>query len=300
MRRIIDFHTHIGDIFETQKNISFKTNLKKMEYDDPFIACEKSGYTQPLIPSTQEEMDQLSRAGLYRCQAWSLENMGKEMDAAGISYAVALPVCPNNTFEEYLAASKLDHRIIPFTSIDYSMSTEKIVEKLEQDIKRGAKGLKIHPVLQKVKLGDERTEAAVQVFQKAELPVLVHVGACSYYPSDMPYHDTPEYASLDEFFNFVHRFPECSIIAAHCCTIIDLFAPEVKDLKKVYTDTTMCSAELMRKGVEQMGEDHILFGTDVPFGRFQPSVEQMEIAFGQEERIAQKVFFENAYKLLRL
>lgn len=92
MRRIIDFHTHIGDIFETQKNISFKTNLKKMEYDDPFIACEKSGYTQPLIPSTQEEMDQLSRAGLYRCQAWSLENMGKEMDEAGISYAVALPV----------------------------------------------------------------------------------------------------------------------------------------------------------------------------------------------------------------
>ena len=33
MRRIIDFHTHIGDIFETQKNISFKTNLKKMEHN---------------------------------------------------------------------------------------------------------------------------------------------------------------------------------------------------------------------------------------------------------------------------
>ena len=49
--RIIDSHAHIGDIFHENINITFKTNIKKGEYDDPFIQCEKSGYTTALFPA---------------------------------------------------------------------------------------------------------------------------------------------------------------------------------------------------------------------------------------------------------
>jgi urate oxidase len=34
-KRIIDSHAHIGDIFHENKNITFKTNVKKGDYDDP-------------------------------------------------------------------------------------------------------------------------------------------------------------------------------------------------------------------------------------------------------------------------
>lgn len=75
MRRIIDSHGHIGDIFHENKNITFKTNISKGNYEDPFIACECSGYKVPLIP---KNLDELIKAGQYRCWEWTLENCQKK------------------------------------------------------------------------------------------------------------------------------------------------------------------------------------------------------------------------------
>lgn len=62
----------------------------------------------------------------------------------------------------------------------------------------------------------------------------------------------------------------------------------------------MCSAELMQKGVQYIGEDKILFGTDYPFGTFKYSIQEVKRAFADDERIMNKVFYENAAKILHL
>jgi predicted TIM-barrel fold metal-dependent hydrolase len=300
VKRILDSHAHIGDIFHESKNITFKTGVRKGDYEDPFVECERSGYTIPLIPKT---VDDLIRAGQFRSWEWTLENLVTELDAypevAGIAM---LPIWPNQTFEEYLAASMLEPRIIPFTTCVLDMPLDEMCEKLRFDIARGAKGLKLHPTIQNLALDDPRTEAAVKVFGEAGLPVVTHCGANPYYLQDSPWsaQTNPAFSDFPAIMEFCRRFPEVNIVVAHCCTIIDQLVEAVGDLENVYTDTTTCSCNLMRKGVELLGADRILFGTDVPFGSFSQSIIQLEKAFFDDPAILDKVAYSNAATLMQL
>lgn len=301
MRRIIDSHAHLGDIFHENKNITFKTNIKKGDYEDPFIECERSGYTKPLIVENETDLDHLINAGQYRCWEWTLENCSKEMDEYHVNYAVMLPIWPNTTFEEYLAASKLDPRIIPFTSAVFSLDIPEMVSKLKKDIDKGARGLKLHPTLQNMPLDDPKTEAAVRVFGEAGLPIVTHTGANPYYTKEKSYFPTnPMYSEASKVFEFCHKFPDFNIICAHCGGMPEQFYEAVKDLKNVYTDTTMCSAAAMRKAVELLGPEKLLFGTDVPFGSFKYSIAECEKAFADEPEIADMCFYKNIARLIHL
>lgn len=301
MERIIDSHGHLGDIFHENKNITFKTNIKKGDYNDPFIETERSGYSRPLIIEDEEDLNHLINAGQYRCWEWTLENCSKDMDEHNIDYVVMLPIWPNTTFEEYLAASKLDPRIIPFTSADFSLEIPEMVAKLKFDIERGAKGIKLHPTLQNMPLDDPKTEAAVKVFGEADLPIVTHVGENPYYTKEKSHFPTnPMNSQAHLVFEFCHRFPDYKIICAHCGSLPEMFYEGVKGLKNVYTDTTMCSAASMRKAVELLGPDKLLFGSDVPFGSFKYSVAELKKAFADDPEIGDMVAFKNMAKLLKL
>lgn len=310
--RIIDSHAHIGDIFAERKNITFMTNVHKGDYDDPFIECEKSGYTTALFPADvmadPEKVGpfvyKLIKSGQYRCWEWTLENLTKELDAhPEVKYTVMLPIWPNQTFEEYYAASKLEDRIIPFTTCVLDMDIADMCEKLRKDIARGAKGLKLHPTIQNVPLDDPRIEAAVRVFTDADLPVLTHCGANSYYTDDDPHskESTPMFSDFQTaVVPFCHKWPDTKIIVAHSASCCDILYEGVKDLNNVWTDTSMCSAAMMRKAVELLGVDKVLFGTDVPFGSFHYSVAELIKAFGDEPEILDKVGYTNMADLMHL
>ena len=299
-KRVIDSHAHIGDIFHGNKNITFKTNINKGNYEDPFVECERSGYVNPLIP---ENADDLINAGQYRCWEWTLENLTAELDKhPEVEGIVALPIWPNQTFEEYLAASKLEPRVIPFTSCVLDLPMEDMVKKLRADINRGAKGLKLHPTIQNVPLSDPRIEAAVKVFIEAKLPVLTHCGANPYYTADSPWSKvtTPAYSDFSKVIEFCRKWQDANIIVAHNCSTAGILFENVKDLNNVYTDTSMCSADNMRLGVRLMGEDKILFGTDVPFGSFHYSLAELEKAFPDDPGTIDMVGYSNMARLMRL
>ena len=299
-KRIIDSHAHIGDIFHENKNITFKTNVKKGDYEDPFIDCERSGYTIPLFPKKVED---LINAGQYRTWEWTLENLTKELDEhPEVEGIVMLPIWPNQTFEEYLAASKLEPRIIPFTTCVLDMPPDEMVLKLRKDIDRGAKGLKLHPTIQNAALDDLRIEAAVSLFGEAGLPVLTHCGANPYYTDDSPWSKvtTPAFSDFPKVVEFCHKWKHVNIIVAHCCMEVDELYEAIKGLDNIYTDTSMCSAAMMQKGVDLMGEDKILFGTDVPFGSFHYSLAELDKAFPDRPEILDRVGYANIATLLKI
>lgn len=298
--RIIDSHAHIGDIFHESKNITFKTNIQKGDYEDPFIDCERSGYTIPLFPKKVED---LINAGQYRCWEWTLENLVKELNEhPEVEGIVMLPIWPNQTFEEYLAVSKVEPRVIPFTTCVLDMPAAAMADKLRRDIALGAKGLKLHPTIQNVPLNDPLVDVAMRVFRDADLPVVTHCGANPYYTEDSPFSKltNPAYSDLSEVTAFCRRWSDVKIIVAHCCTIAETLYEAVKDLENVYTDTSMCSAELMRKGVELLGEEKIVFGTDVPFGSFHYSIAELDKAFADAPEILDKVGYSNMSALLKM
>ena len=86
--RIIDFHTHLGDIFHENKNIAFKRPGIVPHEDgfDPFKDLEESGFTRPLIVPDQKAQNVLIDAGQYRI--WDRANIyttGEMIDRCGVN-----------------------------------------------------------------------------------------------------------------------------------------------------------------------------------------------------------------------
>ncbi|MBV7389565.1 MULTISPECIES: amidohydrolase family protein [Enterococcus] len=298
--KIIDFHTHIGDIFHENRSITFKTNYKKGDYVDPFIPFEASGYNTPFFPENPVALQQLIDAGQYRVWECTMENFAHDMTENEIAYACLLPVLPNTNFEEYLAVSKLDQRFIPFTCPNFDLEIPEMEAKLLNDIKLGAKALKVHPILQNISLENEKVEAAVDLFGKAGLPVIFHVGIGQYYGPDVNYPQNPEFGDPRYFYEFAPRFKDYDLIAAHCCGWPEEFAKKTAGLDNVYTDTTFCNATLIKQGVDLLGADRVLFGTDYPFGNFKYSILEVKKALANDPESIEKVFYHNAARLLKL
>lgn len=183
-----------------------------------------------------------------------------------------------------------------------------MVYKLEKDIEMGAKGLKLHPILQNVPLTDERTYAAVEVFGERNMPIISHCGINDYYKPDSPYRSLApkEYGELHYMIDLIARYPDYILIPAHAGGDCGWEYEELAEIvhkhgwKNVYTDTSFKNAKVMNELVELFGEDRILFATDYPFDGIRYSVLECEKAFANNSQLAAKVFYSNAAKLLNL
>ncbi|MDR2402997.1 MAG: amidohydrolase [Spirochaetaceae bacterium] len=299
-RRIIDSHAHLGDIFHENRNISFKTNVRKGDYEDRFIELEESLFTKPLFTGDPRDLQLVIDGGQFRCWEATLENTSRQLDECDMAGIVLLPVLPNTTFEEYLAASKLDPRIIPFTAADMTLSIDEMQEKLYRDIGRGAKGLKLHPILQNVRLLDDRMHAAADVFARADLPVVVHIGEGTYYSADKTYPVNSKFGAMSDFFEFAKNRNNQVLIAAHCAAFAQPLMEGCKGIDNVYADTSFCSVAAAREAVKIMGAERVLYGTDYPFVNEKFCIEVIERAFENDPVTKDKVFYANIAKLIHL
>jgi predicted TIM-barrel fold metal-dependent hydrolase len=300
MRSIIDSHAHLGDIFHENRNISFKTNVKKGSYEDRFIHLEESLFERPLFTGDPRDLQLVIDGGQYRCWEATLENTSRQLDECDIAGIVMLPVLPNTTFEEYLAASRLDNRIIPFTAADMTLSIDDMTAKLKRDIGRGAKGLKLHPLLQNVRLLDDRMVAAAEVFAEADLPVVIHIGKGTYYSEDKHYPVNKEYGAMEDLFEFAKIRKDQILVAAHCAAYAKILVAGFEKLDNIYADTSFCSVAAAKEAVNIMGSDRVLFGTDYPFINEKYGIEVIDRAFADDPQTKDKVFYKNISRLLHL
>ena len=299
-RRIIDSHAHLGDIFHSNINSSFRNNVKKGDYPGHFETLEKSGFTVPLFTGNPDDLDHVIDGGQYRCWEFGIEQLTKELDESNMTGIVLLPCLPNTTFEEYLAASKLEPRIIPFTGADMDLPMNDMLDKLKRDIGRGAKGLKLHPVLQCVRATDERMIAAAKLFGEHDLPVVMHVGEGIYYHPDMIHHQVQEYGAMADFAAFAKQLPHQPLIAAHCAAFAGALMELCGNQENVFADTSFSHAAAAREAVNVMGSDRILYGTDCPFVHEKYCIQVIDDAFVGEPDTKDKVFYRNIANLCHL
>ena len=306
MRKIIDAHAHLGDIFHYQKNVIWKLGVEPGNYPNPFKRLEDAGFDAPLL-SDISELPTLFEAGKHLNWENTLENLTKRLDKDNVTYIVLYPILPNIGFEDYLAASRVEPRILLFTSADFTLPIPKMVAKLERDIAMGAKGMKVHPVLQNIPLEDPRLRAAVEVFGIRKMPVVFHCGVNDYYPAEQTeFVRTPEYSDLKHFLKFVDEYPDFVFIAGHAGGLnggeMEMLAERWASLKNknIYVDTTFRSVGGIRQLVEFFGEDKVCYGTDLPFSNHTETIKLVEEAFRDNEEIREKVFYKNAARILKI
>lgn len=301
---IIDIHTHLGDILypDGGKLIDRKNVRKKFFYD--IISQSEfmlhTGISEGIDRWLYRKLyDLVTKASRARNATATLENMRQSMDAAGVNKSACMPIPPYLTFDDLRDAQKKEPRIIAFTGIDYTKEYD-VASSLEKDVKQGAKGVKLHPIIQRAPLDMEKTMTAMEAFAPFGLPVLFHCGISSYYlGSEQREKEDAALGGIAYAEKLVAAFPDVTFIAGHA----GLYEyGKVKDMlggyKNVMVDTSFQPPGHVRELIRVFGPDRVLYASDWPFGNREPAIKIVKKACRGDTSLEKRIFYENAAALL--
>ncbi|MCP4752466.1 MAG: amidohydrolase family protein, partial [Proteobacteria bacterium] len=230
----------------------------------------------------------------------TLENTQTSMDEAGVDFTVCLPIAPYVTFEDLKQAADIEKRIIPFTSVDFSRKHD-VGERLAKDVEGGAKGLKLHPIIQRVPLSDKRTLEAVQAFSRFKKPVLTHSGKSHYYLKNESEKQAPENGDISAVEKLVRSFPDVNFIVGHSGLFWrDQVQKKMAGCQNVWVDVSFQSPRAIKGLVKTFGAEKVMFASDWPWGGRAAHVKTVKAACRGDSRLEKMILGENAARLLDL
>jgi hypothetical protein len=302
---IIDVHTHLGDIlYAGGGRLILRKGVVKNAAFDLISLTERGLYRSNAMMEWLLNTfftDTIANACRYRNATATLENMRKSMDENKVLRSVCLPILPNLTFDDLKAAGKLDEGIIPFTGVDFSGDFNPDAV-FRNDVASGARGLKLHPILQQEPLNSRKTCAAVDAFAVHGLPVLFHAGVQSYYRGlEKETRQRPEYGEPREGFAIVKAFPQIPFIVGHAGIFqyretIGLFS----SLKNAHVDTSFQSPARIRELIKAFGPERVMFGSDWPWGNRRANIASASKACRGDKSLEKAIFYDNAARLLKI
>ncbi len=303
MNSIIDAHSHVGDILYPGggKIIEQKGVRKKLIFDP--ISIWQMGLNRNYRMGNlayRVFLRWVIRAEQERNVTATRENARNSMNEAGVTSTVCLPIPPNVVFADLKSAAEKDPGLIPFTGVDFS-HTSQLDKQFHEEVKAGAKGLKLHPIIQKVPFQDIRMMKAVQSFMRFDLPILFHAGVSNYYAGSEKGQNIPAYGSIKDAAKLVSTFPGAKFIVGHAGMY------EVKEViqilgryQNVWVETSLQSPGSVRNLIDVFGEDKVLFGSDWPFGCRKTAIKTVKTACNNNDRMERKIFYENARSLMKI
>ncbi|MBI4962614.1 MAG: amidohydrolase [Desulfomonile tiedjei] len=302
---IIDVHTHLGDILVPNGGqLIFRKGVRKQRVLDLITVAEWGLYnTNPISEwflSTLCE-NQVTKAARARNLTATLENFRQSMDRNRVAKSACMPIAPYVTFDDLKMASEADEGVIPFTSVDFSQEQD-VGAVLPNNVAAGARGLKLHPIIQKEPLSSQRTLDVVEAFAVHKLPVLFHSGVQSYYlGEEKEEKQKPEYGASADAVKMCAAFPQVAFIVGHAGVFqyretIDLFSHR----KNVFVDISFQSPKKIKALVKAFGPERVLYGSDWPWGDRKTSIAAVAKACGGDKSVEQLIYHENAARLLRL
>lgn len=300
---IIDVHSHLGDIlYPNGGELIYKKNVVMPKMFDLQTLNEKGlNRTYGLGTLPYKLLGYwATKAERARNFTATLENMQRSLDEAQVDYTVCLPIAPYVTYDDLAKARKLDSRIIPFTSIDFTLEG-KAKAKVDKDMSQGAFGLKLHPIIQNYRLDDPMVLDVLQGFDGYKRPVLIHAGMSNYYLGAEKGRNTPENGKINYVESLVRAFPKIDFIVGHAGLFqVEEVMGRLKGLKNVWVDTSFQSPEIIRELIETFGPERVMYASDWPYGYRLPHIKTVKVACRGDQALEELLFYENAKRLLRL
>ena len=150
--------------------------------------------------------------------------------------------------------------------------------------------IKIHPLVTKCKLNDERMKSIYDFATNNKIPVLVHTWL-----------DDDNYGNLDIFKKVAKEYAGINWIMGHSGGPYGSYVATqiAKELSNVYLDITlsMCPARQIEFFIAEVGSERVLFGTDNPFIDPRPQIGRVCLAeISREDRV--NIFSGNAKRLI--
>lgn len=159
-------------------------------------------------------------------------------------------------------------QITPFVAVDpWALSPEENVEHLREMADRGARGIKLHPVVQRFSPSDPRMHDVFRACEEMGLVVLSHTGSAK---------GGEAFAQPAAFAEVLQEFPRLTVVLAHLgggswnqtLELAGAFPGVTFDLCEIIEWTGAPSAptdEELAKLIADIGPDRVMLGTDFPW-----------------------------------
>jgi uncharacterized protein len=254
---IVDAHTHMEAIIYGVSPDPERRRMTRLLVWN----FELLGFNNPLWRGAPPEWARIIIAleGQLRISMGSKKNLLRYLDKNGIDRCVVHPIAPFAAPGDNLGLCSGEPRLIPFTSAHPSQDWEN---GLKDDMDGGCKGLKIHPILQRLAPEDPFYFDLLEAFAPYGRPVMIHAGEFDYYIVKDGY---SAYGDTLRFEKLIAAFPQVPIILGH----MGLYYPEkalelARRYENVYLETSFQPVRKVRKAIEVAGRERVMFGSDWP------------------------------------
>jgi uncharacterized protein len=155
-----------------------------------------------------------------------------------------------------------------FVAMDpWVLSPERNVEHLREMAERGARGVKLHPVVQKFEANDPRMHPVYQACTEMGLTVLSHTG---------PARDGEPFAEVSAFAPVLREFPGLTVLLAHLgggkwqdtLAVAQEFPNVAFDLSEIIEwagAPNAPNAEELATLIRDVGPERVVLGSDYPW-----------------------------------
>ena len=303
--KAIDIHGHLGDIlYKSGGDLIFKTGIKFPKSTGLQLLDEKYLFRDGALAVILNKLFPMWATNCERKRnaAATLENMRESLETGTgveIKWSVCLPVAPHNNYKDIRAAADADPRIIAFTSPDFS--SDGMERKLDADLKSGAAGLKIHPIIQETEADAREVMQAVEIAAAYDAPVLLHSGRAAYYTRRENKARFRENASIIKIERLIAAFPATRFIVGHAglsqlAEVLDLLCK----YKNVYVDTSFQPPEAIQVLISAFGGDRVMFASDWPYGLRRAAILSVKEACRNDAGLLKALLYDNAAAMLGL
>lgn len=290
--KIIDAHVHLGNIYGLPVDIPLESRIPETTHPGKLNLYEQMGFGNVYFGKLNYLFKPWIAAAAKKITPFAnLPNLLDSMKKNRIGQAVVLPVEPYVPTERVLSICRQNPELIPFCSV-HPYDQQKC-EKLRRYLKAGCRGLKLHPVIQQFPPDDPAVFDLLEEVKSCRIPVLWHTGWGSI--------GRGSFGSIKYFRNVLKAFPGIKFILAHLGfyepnPFID-FAAQHDNL---FFDISWQPAGIIRRALDKVGEDRLLYGSDWPYNLQNTSLEIILKLTANDQSRREKLLGQNIQRLLDL
>lgn len=243
----------------------------------------------------------------------TLGNVLNNMREGGIDRTVMVNFAPprivhQNNLWTLKAGADSGGKLIPLVSFHPEMEGV-LTEHLEDYIKAGARGIKLHPMAQGFDVRDPRLDELFRACSEKSFAVLIHCGRVSNARLN-------EYSDFECIVPVIEKYPELPVILAHMADgDVDCCFEVSKKYSNVFLDTSIVITgypEIMKVNepswldddqvvavINEVGAHRIIFGSDFPWGSPIHDLNRI-MNFNLSRQQKELIFSGNAKRLFKL
>jgi len=299
---VLDVHTHVAlayvmpmkvDMFP-QVPVTTRHYLPSSRPLDLDIYVNRN-FTGGDVTEMKRDLTVRSLGGSGMRATHTAANLVREMDELGITRSIVLPIdfpLLSHNADVALDVARRDEHIVGFGSV-HPWSRD-LAGKLDAQIAKGARGIKVHPAVQCVRPDDPRAIRLYRLCGERRIPVLWHCGPVGIgtrlgdYLTQVRFYERP-----------VAECPETTFILGHAGALqLDLGLDLHRRYPNVWLETASQSLPGVHTLIERADTRRLLMGSDWPFYHQAISLAKVLMATEGKPELRRAILWDNGARLL--